>query len=71
LSWLAYADPSAGHHGTIYRAANFDHMGMTKKSRPRHQATGRGLHDGRQKHLYAYRLPEPRLKAPTRLHLPL
>jgi hypothetical protein len=68
---LAYADPSAGHRGTIYSAANFDYIGMTRKSRPRHQASGRGPHDGKQKHLYVYNLPEPRWTPTMQLHLPL
>lgn len=29
---ISYADPTMGHHGTIYKATNFQHIGFTGKS---------------------------------------
>lgn len=30
---VSYADPNYGHQGTIYRATNFQHVGMTSKGK--------------------------------------
>lgn len=41
---VSYADPNYGHEGTIYRATNFEHVGMTSPGRVINH-NGRRYHD--------------------------
>lgn len=44
LGAVTYADPTAGHHGTIYRAANFTFIGKSSRSYHYENGTGQRIH---------------------------
>lgn len=50
---VSYADPSVGHQGVIYQAANFRHDGMTDQERksPRFDYVANGKRYGRRGHI--------------------
>ncbi len=53
---IAYADPSVGHSGSIYKAAGFQFHGWTKPSKSGVKGT-RGTKDGHRKKRFIKRLP--------------
>ena len=40
---LAHADTGAGHEGKVYQAANFQHWGMTQRTKARETSRGSGV----------------------------